>query len=50
MAVARAVYQDEDIYLMDDPLSAVDAHVGKHLFNEVIGPEGMLKNKVVYTM
>lgn len=28
----RAVYQDADIYLLDDPLSAVDAEVGKHLF------------------
>lgn len=27
---------------MDDPLSAVDAHVGKHLFDEVIGPKGHL--------
>lgn len=30
----RAVYQDADIYLLDDPLSAVDAEVGKHLFEE----------------
>ena len=48
MSLARAVYQDADIYLLDDPLSAVDAHVGKHIFNEVIGPEGILKNKVLY--
>ena len=44
--MARAVYQDKDIYLLDDPLSAVDAHVGKHIFEHVIGPEGMLKRKV----
>ena len=46
VSLARAVYQDADVYLLDDPLSAVDAHVGKHIFNEVIGPEGLLKHKV----
>jgi ABC-type Mn2+/Zn2+ transport system ATPase subunit len=40
------VYQDSDIYLLDDPLSAVDSHVGKHIFTEVIGEQGLLKNKV----
>ena len=32
-------------YFFDDPLSAVDTHVGKHLFEKVIGPNGFLKNK-----
>jgi ATP-binding cassette, subfamily C (CFTR/MRP), member 1 len=41
--LARAVYYNADIVLMDDPLSAVDAHVGKHLFEECIG--GALKSK-----
>ena len=34
--LARAVYQDADIYILDDPLSAVDVHVGKHIFENVI--------------
>ncbi len=46
MSLARAVYFDADIYLLDDPLSAVDSHVGKHIFDEVIGPQGLLKEKV----
>ncbi|KAF3857403.1 hypothetical protein F7725_009262 [Dissostichus mawsoni] len=41
--LARAVYQDADIYLLDDPLSAVDAEVGRHLFEKCIC--GLLKNK-----
>lgn len=41
--LARAVYQDADIYLLDDPLSAVDAEVGRHLFEQCIC--GVLKNK-----
>ncbi|XP_015793767.1 multidrug resistance-associated protein 1 isoform X1 [Tetranychus urticae] len=45
ISIARAVYSNSDIYLFDDPLSAVDAHVAKHLFDQVIGPKGMLKNK-----
>lgn len=46
VSLARAVYFDADIYLLDDPLSAVDSHVGKHIFEEVIGPQGLLKKKV----
>uniref|UniRef100_A0A1I7U0H1 ABC transmembrane type-1 domain-containing protein n=1 Tax=Caenorhabditis tropicalis TaxID=1561998 RepID=A0A1I7U0H1_9PELO len=45
ISLARAVYQNHDIYLLDDPMSAVDAHVGSQLFSAVIGPEGMLRNK-----
>ncbi len=46
VSLARAVYQEADVYLLDDPLSAVDSHVGKHIFDKVIGPDGMLRGKV----
>ena len=46
VSLARAVYQDADVYLLDDPLSAVDSHVGKHIFNEVLDKNGRLGNKV----
>nr|XP_038041965.1 multidrug resistance-associated protein 1 isoform X1 [Anas platyrhynchos] len=45
VSLARAVYSNADLYLLDDPLSAVDVHVGKHLFEKLIGPSGLLKNK-----
>ncbi|XP_014486459.1 PREDICTED: multidrug resistance-associated protein 1 isoform X2 [Dinoponera quadriceps] len=45
VALARAVYNDSDNYFLDDPLSAVDSHVGKHIFENVIGPSGLLKKK-----
>eukprot|EP00049_Salpingoeca_infusionum_P023551 m.12723 g.12723 ORF g.12723 m.12723 type:complete len:1556 (+) comp5858_c0_seq1:79-4746(+) len=45
ISLARAVYQETDVYLLDDCLSAVDSHVGKHIFQHVIGRKGMLKDK-----
>jgi ABC-type multidrug transport system fused ATPase/permease subunit len=45
VAFARAAYQDADVYLLDDPLSAVDAHVDQHLWKNLVGPEGLLKDK-----
>lgn len=43
VSLARAVYNNADIYFLDDPLSAVDSHVGKHIFENVLGPNGLLK-------
>uniref|UniRef100_A0A670K068 ABC-type glutathione-S-conjugate transporter n=1 Tax=Podarcis muralis TaxID=64176 RepID=A0A670K068_PODMU len=45
LSLARAVYKKASIYLLDDPLSAVDSQVGQHIFEQVIGPNGLLKNK-----
>ncbi|XP_045473295.1 multidrug resistance-associated protein 1-like isoform X2 [Harmonia axyridis] len=45
ISLARAVYADADIYFLDDPLSAVDTRVGRHIFERVIGPNGILKSK-----
>ncbi|KFR12084.1 Multidrug resistance-associated protein 1, partial [Opisthocomus hoazin] len=43
--LARAVYQKASVYLLDDPLSAVDVHVGQHIFEHVLGPNSLLKDK-----
>ena len=46
IGIARAIYSNADLYLLDDPLSAVDAHVGKHLFENVLHSKtGLLKDK-----
>ena len=46
VSLARAVYSNADIYILDDPLSAVDSHVGKHIFTHLIGDQGLLRGKV----
>ncbi|XP_042517058.1 ABC transporter C family member 3-like [Macadamia integrifolia] len=43
--IARALYYDADIYLLDDPFSAVDAHTGTHLFKECL--LGLMGSKTV---
>lgn len=45
VSLARAIYQDADIYLLDDPLSAVDPEVGNQIFSRAIS--GALKDKCV---
>ncbi|XP_071501330.1 ATP-binding cassette sub-family C member 5-like [Diadema antillarum] len=45
ISLARAVYANQDVYLLDNPLSAVDAHVGQHIFKECI--RGVLREKTV---
>ena len=45
VSLARSIYSNADIYLLDDPLSAVDSHVGKDIFDLAIGPNGLLQNK-----
>ncbi|GMH36556.1 hypothetical protein BSKO_04424 [Bryopsis sp. KO-2023] len=44
VALARACYANSDVFLLDDPLSAVDAHVGRHLFDKCIC--GLLSGKI----
>jgi ABC-type multidrug transport system fused ATPase/permease subunit len=45
LTLARAVYARADIYLLDDVLSAVDQHVGRHIIDNVLGPNGLLASK-----
>ncbi|EDM07276.1 ATP-binding cassette, sub-family C (CFTR/MRP), member 6, isoform CRA_a [Rattus norvegicus] len=43
LSLARAVYRRAAVYLMDDPLAALDAHVSQEVFKQVIGPSGLLQ-------
>ena len=45
LTLARAVYARADVYLLDDCLSAVDQHVGRHVIDNVLGPRGLLAGK-----
>jgi len=45
LAIARAIYNESDIYIFDDPLSSLDAYVGKKIFDNVFND--YLKNKSV---
>ncbi|XP_077490031.1 ATP-binding cassette sub-family C member 2-like [Amblyomma americanum] len=45
ISIARAVYSRSDVYLLDDPLSALDPVVGSCVFRDVIGKKGLLRHK-----
>jgi ABC-type multidrug transport system fused ATPase/permease subunit len=45
ISLARALYNDADIYLFDDPLAAVDSNVARKIFKYCISNEGILNNK-----
>ncbi|XP_074357974.1 ABC transporter C family member 2-like isoform X2 [Apium graveolens] len=49
VSMARAVYSNSDIYIFDDPLSALDAHVGQEVFNKCIKEELQGKTRVLVT-
>eukprot|EP00817_Percolomonadidae_sp_ATCC50343_P000242 CAMPEP_0117418678 /NCGR_PEP_ID=MMETSP0758-20121206/397_1 /TAXON_ID=63605 /ORGANISM="Percolomonas cosmopolitus, Strain AE-1 (ATCC 50343)" /LENGTH=955 /DNA_ID=CAMNT_0005199297 /DNA_START=1100 /DNA_END=3964 /DNA_ORIENTATION=- len=49
LSLARAVYRDADIIIMDDPLSAVDAHVGRHIYENCIMDELKSKTRILVT-
>lgn len=46
VSIARAVYADTDVYIFDDPLSALDAHVSQTVFDNCISNKGVLRNRV----
>ena len=45
ISLARALYADADLYLLDDPLAAVDPKVAKNIFDQCIGPHSLLRGK-----
>ncbi|KAF9323833.1 hypothetical protein BG006_001111 [Podila minutissima] len=49
ISIARAVYADADVYIFDDPLSAVDAHVDKHLFEHAVSKVLANKTRILVT-
>uniref|UniRef100_A0A7S2ZPD1 Probable ATP-dependent transporter ycf16 n=2 Tax=Rhodosorus marinus TaxID=101924 RepID=A0A7S2ZPD1_9RHOD len=49
VSIARAVYTDADIYILDDPLSAVDAHAGEHIFQECFRKQLRKKTRILVT-
>jgi len=48
LALARAAYAAPDVALLDDPLSAVDPRVGRILFGQCIGPQGIMQGEAFW--
>ena len=48
VALARAAYAKAEVYLLDDPLSAVDVHVGRNIFERLV--KGLLRSEVNATV
>lgn len=46
ISLARAVYSNAEIYILDNPFSSYDIESEKKMFNELIGPNGLLNKKV----
>ncbi|KAG0012875.1 hypothetical protein BGZ80_011457 [Entomortierella chlamydospora] len=49
ISIARAVYANADVYIFDDPLSAVDAHVDEHIFNHALTSILAKKTRILIT-
>lgn len=49
ISLARAIYSDADIFLLDDPISAVDAHVGNFIMNKCLNGYLSSKTRVLVT-
>lgn len=49
ISLARALYSDRDIYILDDPFSALDAHVANHVFRHAIRKQLRLKTVIFVT-
>ena len=47
--ISRALYRDADIYLLDDPLSAVDSKLGRHMFTTCIQGSLQQKTRILVT-